>query len=34
MAKYYGIGGKRKGSVGNETYAINRGDEDNTGKRC
>lgn len=25
MAKYYGIGGKRKGSVGNETYAINRG---------
>lgn len=26
MAKYYGIGGKRKGSVGNETYAINRGE--------
>lgn len=26
MAKYYGIGGKRRGSVGNETYAINRGE--------
>jgi hypothetical protein len=26
MAKYYGIGGKRKGSVGNETYAINKGE--------
>lgn len=26
MAKYYGIGGKRLGSVGNETYAILRGD--------
>lgn len=25
MAKYYGIGGKRKGSVGNETYAISKG---------
>lgn len=25
MAKYYGIGGKRKGSVGNETYSIVKG---------
>lgn len=25
MAKYYGIGGRRKGSVGNETYSISKG---------
>lgn len=26
MAKYYGIGGKRRGSVGYETYSINKGE--------
>lgn len=25
MAEYYGIGGKRRGSVGNETYSISKG---------
>lgn len=32
MAKYYGIGGKRKGSVGNETYSILRGENIVKGK--
>lgn len=32
MAKYYGIGGKRTGSVGNETYTINRGENIVKGK--
>lgn len=32
MAKYYGIGGKRRGSVGNETYSINKGENIVKGK--